>query len=85
MAEQAKDTNKKPVQKERKKRNFGKRFVSFFKGIISELKKVTWPKAKTVISSTGVVLVVVLVFLVIIFGIDYGLSELLKLLVGKSA
>ncbi|MDR3216914.1 MAG: preprotein translocase subunit SecE [Clostridiaceae bacterium] len=64
------------------KKNRGQRIVAFFKGIISELKKVTWPKPKTVFSSSLVVIVVVLVFLLIIFGIDRGLSELLKLLVG---
>jgi preprotein translocase subunit SecE len=64
------------------KKNRGQKIAAFFKGILSELKKVTWPKPKTVFSSSLVVIVVVLVFLLIIFGIDRGLSELLKLLVG---
>ena len=46
------------------------------KGVVSELKKVTWPKGKDVAKSTAVVLVVVIVFFVVLFGIDYVLSGL---------
>lgn len=47
---------------------------------ISELKKVVWPTFGEVCKKTGVVLVVVLVFAVVIFGIDYGLGSLIGLL-----
>lgn len=36
----------------------------------SELKKVTWPTFKDVVKRTGVVLAVVVIFAVILFGID---------------
>ncbi|HHX48810.1 MAG TPA: preprotein translocase subunit SecE [Clostridiales bacterium] len=68
----------------------GKRIAGFFRGLKAELKLVTWPpwrstqKVKGVWANTGVVLVVVLFFLVIITAFDVGLSALLRLLVGKA-
>lgn len=50
--------------------------------MVSELKKVTWPKFSKVLKQTGVVLAVVLFFLVIVTAIDFGLTELLKV-IGK--
>ena len=50
------------------------------KETFSELKKVTWPSFGEVCKKTGVVLVVVLVFAVVLFGIDYGLGALMHLL-----
>ena len=73
-----KQTNKKP--------NFlvriGKWFQKKFKEMWSELKKVTWPGFAKVVKQTGIVLGVVLVFLVVLTGIDYGLQELLELVRG---
>lgn len=78
-----------------KKGNNGKndnKFVAFFKrigtgckGIISELKKVSWPTFGKVMAQTGVVLVVVLFFLVVIGAFDAGLTALLKLLLPASS
>ena len=51
------------------------------KGIVSELKKVTWPKGKDVAKSTAVVLVVVVAFFIVLFGIDYVLAGILNLIV----
>ncbi len=45
----------------------------------SELKKVTWPGFSSVVKKTGVVIVVVLIFTVVIFGIDYLLGLLYNL------
>ncbi len=63
------------------KPNIFKRMWKGLKGVISELKKVTWPKGKDVAKSTAVVLVVVVVFFVVLFGIDYVLSGLSHLVV----
>ncbi len=46
----------------------------------AELKKVTWPKFKDVVKQTGVVLVVVLVFTLVLFGLDRLCSWLVSLL-----
>lgn len=54
--------------------------AKFFKDFKGELKKIVWPDKKTVIKSTGVVLSVVVVIGIIIFLIDTGLTEVIKLL-----
>jgi preprotein translocase subunit SecE len=51
-----------------------------FKETVSELKKVTWPEPKEAVKQTLVVLAVVASFLVVLFVMDLGLSNLLKLL-----
>lgn len=53
----------------------------FFKDIRGECKKVVWPNAKTVLKSSGVVLACVAVVGVVIWLIDTGLSEIIKLLI----
>ena len=50
------------------------------KETISELKKVSWPSFKTVLKNTGMVLAVVLIFGVLVFGIDVLISWLLSLI-----
>ena len=71
-------------KKAEKKPNFfvriGRWFKEKFKGMWSELKKVTWPSFGKVVKNTGIVLVVVLIFGVVIAGIDVGLQALLNLL-----
>lgn len=76
----AKKTNKKSSNNGDKKPNIFKRIGKGFKGVISELKKVTWPKGKEVAKSTAIVLVVVVLFFVVLFGIDYVLAGLLSLI-----
>ena len=73
---------KKTAKTKSDKPNIFKRMWKGLKGIVSELKKVTWPKGKDVVKSTAVVLVVVVVFFVVLFGIDYVLSGLSNLVVG---
>lgn len=51
-----------------------KAIKKFFKDVRGECKKVVWPDAKTVLKSTGVVLLCVAVLGVIIWLIDTGLS-----------
>ncbi len=76
--------NKKATNKPK----FGAKIAKYFREIISELKKVEWPKLNRtknnpgVWANTGTVLIVVLFFLVIITAFDLGLLALFKLLVG---
>lgn len=58
--------------------NIFQRFVKDFRG---EIKKITWPGAKTVLKNTGVVLVSVAVVGVVIYAIDQGLSFLVSKLI----
>ena len=64
-----------------KKQNLFKRMGTGIKEIASELKKVTWPTFGKVMAETGVVLVVVFFFLLVILGFDSLLSWLFSLLV----
>lgn len=64
-----------------KKPNIFKRMAEGFKGIVSELKKVNWPTFGKLMAQTGIVLVVVLFFLLVIFGFDSLLNWLFRLLV----
>ena len=70
--------------KKNKKPNIFKRMGMKAKDVFSELKKVNWPSFGKVVKQTGIVLVVVLIFLVVIFGFDFGLQELLKLVAPRS-
>lgn len=63
-----------------KRPNLFKRLGAFFVKSWSELKKVTWPSFKTVLKNTGIVLLVVLFFAVIILGSDYLFAWLLSLI-----
>lgn len=63
----------KPVEKQKiktkKKEKKPSKIKKTTKEVFSELKKVTWPTAKQVAKKTGVVLVVVLFFAVVLLGI----------------
>ena len=66
--------------KKNKKPGFFKRLGMKIKDVFSELKRVTWPSFGKVVKRTGVVLVVVLIFLVVITAFDAGLLKLLQLI-----
>jgi len=59
-----------------------KRFRKFLADVRSEFKKVTWPTREHTIKETGVVLVIVAITAVFLGIIDYGLSDLVKLIIG---
>lgn len=50
----------------------------FFKNIIAELKKVTWPTTKEAMYLTGLVLLVSVVMGLLLGGIDYVLAWLVN-------
>ena len=54
-----------------------------WRGFKSELKKIVWPSWKQVLKNSGVVIVIVLIFAVIIGALDYafgtGIAALTKL------
>lgn len=71
----AKDVNKKK-EKVKKPSKIGRAL----KDTGNELKKVNWPKFGEVVKQTGVVLVVVLVFALVLFGFDWLCEKLAGLL-----
>ncbi|MDE6850050.1 MAG: preprotein translocase subunit SecE [Clostridia bacterium] len=68
------------AKEKEKKPNIFVRMGRKLKETFSELKRVTWPTFPKVLKATGVVLVVVLVFLVVVTGINQGLHKLLELI-----
>jgi preprotein translocase subunit SecE len=72
MANATKLKNKKP--------NWFRRVGAKIKETFSELKRVTWPKFATVVKTTGVVLFIVFIFLVVVTGVDSLFSWLLGLI-----
>lgn len=70
--------------KKDKKPSAGARIRKAFKEMFSELKKVNWPTAKKTASAFGIVIVIVLFFLVVISAFDYGIMQLIKLLMDAS-
>lgn len=82
-AVKAKKETKKPKKKDGKP-GFFKRIGLKLKDIFSELKKVSWPTFPKVVKQTGVVLVVVVAFLVVISAFDFGLLQLLNLVSPKA-
>lgn len=85
-AKKSKKDNKSETSKKKKNvfANAGKSIKKFFKDLRGECKKVVWPDSKTVLKSTGIVLLCVAVLAVVIGLIDLGLSELIKLLVNAA-
>lgn len=72
--------NDKVKDKKNKKVKKQSKTAKRIKETTSELKKVTWPSFGTVVKKTGIVLAVVIIFAVVLFGIDRLLSWLFELL-----
>lgn len=75
---------KNKTKKADQKPKLGVRIRRALKEMFSELKKVTWPTAKKTMSMFGIVIAVVLFFLVIISAFDYGIINLIELLMKNS-
>ena len=54
----------------------------FLKETMSELKKVTWPTSKQTLASTSVVIIVVIIVSLVLGMVDFGLTRLLRLVLG---
>ncbi len=72
MANATKTKNKKP--------SWFRRVSAKIKETFSELKRVTWPKFGTALKTTGLVLVIVTAFLLVVTGADWVLGKLMGLL-----
>ncbi len=79
----AKKNSKKPVKKDKKKANIFKKIGRFFKDVVSELKKVTWPSRKNLISYTVAVLVFVAIMMAVVYGIDTGAAAFIRAVFGS--
>ncbi len=52
----------------------------FFREVVSEVKKVSWPNAKDLTNHTLVVVVLILLFAIVIGIVDFGLGKLFTLI-----
>lgn len=82
---QVESKSEKPAKKNKdknkdKKPNIFVRLGRKLKETFGELKRVTWPTFGQAVKATCVVLVIVLIFMVLVTGVNYGLRELLKLI-----
>ncbi len=73
-----KKTPKKSVDKN-KKPNIVTRAITFLKGVLSELKKVTWLNKQELVQHTGIVAGVVTIFTLLTWVVDTGLGALAAL------
>ena len=72
--------DKSKKQDKNKKPNVFVRMGRKLKETFGELKRVTWPTFGKALKGTGIVLGIVLAFIVVVTGVNYGFSELLKFL-----
>ena len=75
--------SEKPAKKNKnkdKKPNIFVRLGRKLKETFGELKRVSWPTFGQAVKATGIVLAIVLIFMVLVTGVNFGLSELLKLM-----
>ena len=79
MSEKA---GKKPVKKDEKKPNALAKLVKPVKDTAAELKKVSWPSRKELISYTILVSIFVLIVAAVVGVFDVGLSALYQLVFG---
>ena len=68
------------VKTEADKKGKPGKIKTFFRGVLSELKKVHWPDRKQLVTYTGVVVVFVLIVSLAISALDQVFSFLLGLL-----
>lgn len=81
----SKSDSKKANSKKSKKDNAFQKLIKYLIACKGELKKITWPSPKQTTKNFGIVLVVIIVMGLFIFGLDYGLTALLGLVMETAA
>jgi len=61
-------------------RELPSRVAKFFRDVVHELKRVTWPTRKALINYTIVVVVTIIIFSIILGIFDFGFMRLLELM-----
>ena len=64
------------------KKTIFKRIVLFFRDYKSEVKKIVWPGFRDVVKNTVIVLIMCLLVGILIWVVDFGLGQLLNLILG---
>jgi len=68
-------------QQKRKKLSIFQRIMRYWRETVGELRKVTWPTSKEAWDMTKVVLVVMVIMSIVLGLLDFGFSQLIRLLV----
>jgi preprotein translocase subunit SecE len=63
----------------------GRRFIKFAKEAVDETKRVVWPTRKETMQTTGIVFVFVVLMALFIFGVDWTLAAIVKMLTSRGA
>jgi len=63
----------------------GKRFVAYVRESITETRKVVWPTRKETVQSTAMVVAFVFVMAIFLWGVDWILASLVRVLMGVEA
>ncbi len=69
--------NNAPVKPKKKRKGL----MTILREFRSDLKKITWPSAKSVVKNSAMVIVVMIIVAAVIGAIDLGLTELLRLVI----
>ncbi|WP_374720860.1 preprotein translocase subunit SecE [Peribacillus tepidiphilus] len=56
------------------------RLTEFFRGVVREMKKVSWPKRKELTRYTIIVLTTVVIMALFFAVVDLGISQLIRLI-----
>jgi preprotein translocase subunit SecE len=87
MLERQLQERKAPAPQPRKKTNwkqvikkFPSRIAGFFRDVVHELKRVTWPSRKALVNYTIVVIVTIIIFSILLGLFDFGFTYLIDLL-----
>lgn len=65
-----------------KKPSIFSRIGKFFRDQKGEMKKIVWPPKKQVINNTGIVLVAIALFAVVVCGFDWVLGTVVTAIIG---
>ena len=59
-----------------------RKLITFFKEVRVEMSRVNWPSRDELISSTGVVIAISILFAVFVAIVDFSLSNIVKVIFG---
>ncbi len=95
MAKNVENAKKEPVAEKKsakgttkKKFSLGKVFKSiggFFRGIVGEIRKISWPTLKATLKDTVIVIVACLIIGAFIWAFDFGFDRLITWFMGLGA
>ncbi len=54
------------------------KIINFFKDVVKEMDKVTWPSREELMEQTKIVIIVTLIIAVFAWIVDFSVSEILK-------